>query len=158
VLDFTFSFSNTNGNVSGTVTGEIFGLMDNATGPATNVIVDSYPAGLGLPAPPLTIFSGVTENLFTVSAGEITAADYLAVTINNGLSLNSGGNLNALVNGPAGKTVLNAGGFSGATYTPVSVPAPLLATGPVAASVTLLATGLATLWPWCRRRRRTAPA
>ena len=156
VLDFTFSFSNVNGTVSGTVTGEIFGLMDNATGPATNVIVDSYPAGLGLPAPPLTIFSGISDNLFTVSAGEITAADYRAITSGPSLALNFGGIINSLGNGEIGN-VLNEEGFNGATYTPAPVPAPLLATGPVAASVTLLATGLAALWPWCRRRRRTAP-
>jgi hypothetical protein len=49
-LDFMFSFSNTVGNVNGTVTGEIFGLSDNASNQAaSNVILDSYPAGLLLP-------------------------------------------------------------------------------------------------------------
>jgi hypothetical protein len=81
-LDFMFSFSNTTGNVNGTVTGEIFGLTDNATGPASNVILDSYPAGLGLPTPPLTILTGITSNSFTVTDETITAATFSAEPIN----------------------------------------------------------------------------
>ena len=76
LLDFKFSFSNVSGNVSGTVTGEIFGPTDDATGPASNVIVDSYPAGLGLPALPLTIFSDIGPNSFTVSSGVVTDAAF----------------------------------------------------------------------------------
>jgi hypothetical protein len=49
LLNFTFAFSNTVGSVAGTVTGEIFGLTEGATGPATNVIVDSYPVDLEPP-------------------------------------------------------------------------------------------------------------
>src|SRR5271170_3031461 len=66
-LDFMFSFSNTVGAVNGTVTGEIFGLTDNATGPASNVILDSYPTGLDLPAPPLTVFSDQADNSSSLS-------------------------------------------------------------------------------------------
>ncbi len=44
--NFYFSFTNTTGVVSGTVTGEIVGLTNNATGPATQVIITSYPPGL----------------------------------------------------------------------------------------------------------------
>ena len=78
-LDFTFSFTRTvpPGSVAGTVTGEIFGLSDNATGPASNVIFDDYPAGLGL-SPPLTIFSFISDNSFAVSNNQITTTDYLA--------------------------------------------------------------------------------
>ena len=67
-FDFMFSFTGTipPSSVAGTVSGEIFGLTDNATGPASNVVVDGYPAELGLPSPPLTIFSFISENSFTV--------------------------------------------------------------------------------------------
>jgi hypothetical protein len=79
LLDFTFSLTGTvpPGTVAGTVTGEIFGLTEGATGPAANVIVTSYPAGLGLPIPPQPItFTLVNTNDFTVSAaGVITDAE-----------------------------------------------------------------------------------
>ena len=162
LLDFTFAFSNTVGSVAGTVTGEIFGLTDNATGPAANVILDSYPAGLGLSMPPLTVFTiNAGTNSFTVLAGEITAANYDAFDAMFKASLRLDvllGDNNVLASTQGSGFVANNDGFAGVTYTPVTVPAPPLATGPVAASVTLLATGLAALWPWCRRGRRTAPA
>jgi hypothetical protein len=84
LLDFTFSFSGTlpPGNVAGTVTGEIFGLTEGATSSATNVIVDSYPAGLEPPSPPQTVTrsTGGASNTFTVnSTGDITAANYEAL-------------------------------------------------------------------------------
>jgi hypothetical protein len=47
--NFTFSFTGTigiNGNVPGTVTGEIVGLPHNGIGPASQVIITSYSAGL----------------------------------------------------------------------------------------------------------------
>jgi hypothetical protein len=159
-LDFMFSFSNTVGNVNGTVTGEIFGLTDNATGPASNVVVDGYPAGLGLPTPPITVFMMQNPNIFTVSNATVTAADFLAVAVPSVLlRLNwSALGINELSHQTTtgDQATFNEEGFAGVTYTPVSVPAPLLATGRVAASVTLLATGLATLWPLRRRLRRRA--
>jgi hypothetical protein len=43
-LIFDFSFSNTTGNVAGTVTGEILGLTDNtALEAATDIVITSYP-------------------------------------------------------------------------------------------------------------------
>jgi hypothetical protein len=149
VLDFTFSFSNTIGNVGGTVTGEIFGLTEGATSSATNVVVDSYSRFLMPPSPPQTISTNIAENTFTVnSMGEITAAEFLATNTNESLHLclNCTANNNYLENTTytPERVTANLNGFSGATYTPVPAP--------------LLATGLATLWPWCRRRRRTAPA
>lgn len=84
-LTFYFSFTNTVGNVDGTVKGEIGGLTDNSTGPASAIIIDSYPAGLagpsGLGSYPtpfdvLSAWSGgtVVENSFTVSGGYIMQA------------------------------------------------------------------------------------
>ena len=46
LLDFTFSFTDTTGGVSGTVTGEILGLSDNSTGAATDVLIESHAAAL----------------------------------------------------------------------------------------------------------------
>jgi hypothetical protein len=43
-LTFNFSFSEA---PIGTVTGEIEGLTNNNTGPASAVIIDSFPAALG---------------------------------------------------------------------------------------------------------------
>jgi hypothetical protein len=80
--DFTFSFTNTTGNVSGTVTGEILGLTDNTTGPATHVIIESYPAlfdsYFGLPPLDATSWATVSADTFTESSGVITAADFSA--------------------------------------------------------------------------------
>ena len=47
-LNFDFSITNdpTWGNVNGTVTGEVFGLVNNATSSATSVEVFTWPAGL----------------------------------------------------------------------------------------------------------------
>ena len=41
--NFLFSFTNNAGNTSGTVTGEIFGLVNNSTGPATEVEILTIP-------------------------------------------------------------------------------------------------------------------
>lgn len=83
---FFFSFSNDNsgpGNVPGTVTGEIFGLVDNATSAATDILILSYPAGLvisGSYTPPIDVFAWtggtVGENSFTVSGGVITGGGF----------------------------------------------------------------------------------
>jgi hypothetical protein len=161
-LDFTFTFTGTvpPGTVAGTVTGEIFGLTDNTTGQAAmNVVVDSAPAGLGSIPMPFTIFTDPSPNSFTVSNDAITSASFSAIgSASTGtfeLDINSG-IFNAFGNDQHDLFVRNTSGLAGVTFTPVAVPAPLLATGPVAASVTLLATGLATLWPLRRRLRRRA--
>lgn len=53
-VDFTFSVTNTIGNVPGTFTGEIFGLTDNATSAATSVLILSILAGMNnLVSPPI---------------------------------------------------------------------------------------------------------
>ena len=63
--------------MSGNVTGLIEGLTDNATSAATDVIIQSYPAGLpslpaalfALPIPP----ASTNVNHFTVADGSITS-------------------------------------------------------------------------------------
>jgi hypothetical protein len=147
-LDFMFSFTGTvpPGNVAGTVTGEIFGLTNNATGPASNVIVDSDP-GLDIPAPRPLIFSDQAFNSFTVVNGAITLADYTANASNAlaALALDNG-SLNLLINTELVLFVENVDGFAGATYT-------LIQSTPEPSSVTLLGTGLGFAALWLLRRR-----
>jgi hypothetical protein len=165
LLDFTFSFTGTAppGNVAGTVTGEIFGLTEGATSAATNVIVTSFPAGLGLPLPPLTFFSNPSVNSFTVSAmGQITAATYEAGgAISDFLELNLPASpteflsfLENILNSGIPAIVENRVGESlaGVTFTPAPIPEP--------SSVTLLGIGLgvAALWQLRQRRRQRGVA
>jgi hypothetical protein len=91
-LNFDFSFTNTGGNAAGTVTGEIFGLTNNATSAPTDIVVTSYPAAItGLPAAPWDIYTipgfefgnhGTPElaDHFTVTNGAITDATYSLFT------------------------------------------------------------------------------
>ena len=72
-LVFTFSFTNATGTVDGTVTGQIFGLVNGTNVAATDVILDSYPSGFGLPTPPIDVLIGatVTLNSFDVVDNQI---------------------------------------------------------------------------------------
>jgi hypothetical protein len=102
-LDFMFSFTNDVGNVSGTVTGEVFGLADNATSSATTVDVLTWPGALipvanqpDYPAPvDATTWATQVFNTFTVVSGNVTSADFQAqnstgVSTLDQLWLNSG--------------------------------------------------------------------
>ena len=141
-LNFDFSFSNAIGNVSGSVTGEIFGLADNTSGQAaTDIEVDSYPTGLtGLPSAPFDAFTvpgtNIVSNSFTVSGGQITAASFDTSFIAFSrvlLALDYTG-VNGLQNSTASAFVINSNGFAGATYTSAPVPEP--------ASIVLLLSGM----------------
>lgn len=163
-LDFTFSFTdNAFSNVSGTVTGEIFGLSDNtANQAASQIIINSYPSALGLGSSPIlttTSFLDATKwlvdtNLFTVSAGQITFTHFYAH------QLSGEGNLALQAIGQGGD-FLQSSPFPGptiegtATYqlvTNVSVT-------PLPAALPLYATGLGALalLRW-RRKRKAAVA
>jgi hypothetical protein len=78
-LTFAFFFTNTTGITPGTVIGEIDGLIDNATGPATAVIINSAPSAFNLTTPFSVPITGPPINSFTVSAGEInvTASGFI---------------------------------------------------------------------------------
>lgn len=80
-LTFGFSFAN-DFNGGGQVTGRIYGLEDNLTGPASRVIVNSNDAGFGV-----GIYSDVFRpnpfSNFTVTNGELTHLNYQALGINN---------------------------------------------------------------------------
>ncbi len=89
-LVFDFSFTNTNVfGVSGSVTGKIYGLSDNATGAASQVVIESFPSGLNsvLGAGPIdaTLWDQQNQNMFTVAGGNITDGHFWARDTVNGL-------------------------------------------------------------------------
>ena len=135
-LNFYFSFTGNPseyGQSSGTVTGEIFGLTDNATSSATDVVIDSFPSGiniLGVSAPlDATTWDVQYENSFTVVSGEITSASFAsydaAIAKQLGICGYSGGAYNYLELSPENVIwVGNLDGMSGVTFTPAPVPEP----------------------------------
>ena len=80
--NFLFSFTNETGNTPGTVTGEIFGLVNNSISPATDVTITSAPPAIVLPSLPFDMFppSFTINNLFNELDGMIIATDLLIVT------------------------------------------------------------------------------
>ena len=87
-----FDFTLTDGTLDGlSATGRILGLNDNSTGAATQVIIDTLPAGfpfaaagpLPIDATALPIHAIGYANSFTVLAGIITAADFGSASIVN---------------------------------------------------------------------------
>jgi hypothetical protein len=132
-LNFDFSVTNTIGDVSGTFSGEIFGLTNNATSSATSVLVTSFPAGLDslLPAPVnATSWDQQVQNSFTVTNGQITGGGFWAQQTINGfpqgyqLYLNGdGGPFNFLnLDGTDTHYVWGNDGLAAANFTPAVVP------------------------------------
>ncbi|KXI30971.1 PEP-CTERM sorting domain-containing protein [Paraglaciecola hydrolytica] len=78
-LIFDFSFTNSVNNGGGIVTGEILGLLDNATGSATSVRVLSNSSGFGIGE----YIGSPGLNVFTVFAGELISFDFVSFGINN---------------------------------------------------------------------------
>jgi len=85
-LDFTFSFSNSNGTVPGTVTGVIKGLQANTTSAATEIDLTSYPTGGSVSA---TTGLGINPN----SSGNLiyssTGGGWASTTSTNSFTVNS---------------------------------------------------------------------
>lgn len=81
-LMFDFSFVVTGGSVSsGSVTGQIYGLTDNATSAASDIVIATLPAGAPSFVPPLPIdvfatLISTSANAFTVSGGQITSGHF----------------------------------------------------------------------------------
>jgi hypothetical protein len=160
ILDFNFSFTDIGGQ--GTVTGEVDGLSDNSTGPASKVILDSFPAVLGPPfllgsicsTPCNTAASPwmvIPPNDFTVSNGQVTSASFDSFFFNasgpNPVIFFTG--LTGELGGPTAGN--NLAGLSGpATFTAITTP-----TTPLPAALPLFATGLGALGllGWRRTRK-----
>jgi hypothetical protein len=170
--DFFFSFSN-NGS-SGTVTGEIFGLTNNATSALTDVVVQSYPAALtGAPAPPFSVPTWIATtpgakqfgaNTFTVSNDAIVAGTYLAAVdtptgTTYAFEINNYGVNELAVHLPTDFGCLRCGqnlwGLAGVTFTLAPDPAP----GPIpgAGLLSYIAIGILGLGSvdWQRLRMRS---
>jgi hypothetical protein len=165
-LNFDFSFTGVTpfSPDAGTVTGEIFGLTDNATSAPTDVVIFSAPAALGpLPSTPWDIYtvagiqfgdSGLSNN-FTVTGGVITATNYGVFEPGIGdtiLDLGYSG-LNVFFNNPGTAAVITDKAdviFTPAASTGGGVPEP--------AAWALMITGFFGLGGMLRRTRRTALA
>ena len=105
---YSFSFSNVNGAVAGTVEGQITLPDGDGTFAATAVSITSAPAALGYPLPldGLSRWTNVLANSFTVSGGVIITGTFGAQTPGaaiDGMALNYApgtfGNLLAPFNG-----------------------------------------------------------
>ena len=168
-LTIDFSFINTIGNVSGTVSGEIEGLVDTGFSSATNVIIQSAPGSLGLTLP-LDILSTPAGTLtldrangFITTGGVITGGA-LVITENYTLPDFTPENwafcLSVSVgycsSSPSGAYLTNgSGGLEVATD--VS-PTFTTAATPLPAGLPLFATGLGALGLLGWRRKRKASA
>ncbi len=148
-LSFTFSVTNTVGNVPGTFSGEIFGLTDNATSSATSVIIESIPVGMNnLVSTPIDaiLWDTQQQNSFTVANGQVIAGGFEASQTISGfrqgyqLFLN-GSPFNFLnLDGNDTKYVWGNDGLAAANFKPgsaASVPEP----GSFAVMLSLGATG-----------------
>jgi hypothetical protein len=139
-------------NVPGTVTGAIYGLVDNTSNQAaTDIQVLSYPDALtGFPTAPFDVTSlatNVSANSFTVTSGAITSANFFASSTDRSLYLFLGSSKNGLENDVTNTWTLNRNGFSGVSFTTGSAATP----EPV--SLMLFGSGFAGIVALRRRKR-----
>lgn len=178
--NFDFSFSSNDGDVlspgnpaepfSGTVTGEIIGLQNNASSTPSDIIITSAPSAFDISTP--YSFAPFTDGppTFIVSDGQITAiTTFPPVMVDHSgdyelifgyssspnqatlieLEESTGSPFVGLVDSPAeGVELPTGGGLSALNFTPAAVPEPS------AWALTLVAVGLLALWH-LRVRRTT---
>jgi len=142
-LIFDFSFTNSS-NGGGIVTGEILGLLDNATGAATSVRVLTNSLGFGIGE----YGSYPSLNTFTVDSGVLISFDFLSFGVNNSFTSPLDGSIRLTFTpsfpsgiaglGVDGSSVIHASFFnSGFAVVQRSVPEP--------SSIILLSLGIAGL-------------
>jgi hypothetical protein len=166
-LDFTYAITSVaaRSTVSGTVTGTIYGLKDNATGAASKVTIDTFPAALNniFGAAPIdtTAWNLLTENTFTVLSGQVVAAKYIAKQYNAasqqaGQLFINGGSINANFANIDGQDLLyvwGADGLAAANINPAHGagvgPSPI----PEPETYALMLVGLAAVGTTVRRRK-----
>lgn len=137
----------------GTVTGTIFGLVDNMPNQAaTQIVITSFPAGLaGTPQLIPTDYFNQSVNSFSVVGGVVTAAEFSANdTLGGFFFLNFGPTTSLLTFDNGISVVGNVDGFGGITFGPLNTGVPEIDTA--SAFVPLMLT-LGVLGTFQRRRR-----
>jgi hypothetical protein len=160
--DFSFTITNTDGNLSGTVSGEILGLTDNTTGPAAQVLIESYPAAIASIVGPgpidATQFLNQLVNSFTEVNGVVTAGSFVAYNPQPGIFdefvINYGGQSTMQACGyPCYQSgyyyVSTEGGFSAANTQPLDPPASQV---PEPSTLVLTLTGIVGLIGFLRNK------
>ena len=157
--DFTFSFTNTVGNVPGTVTGDIYGLANNGiAGPASQVTLSGYPAlpyevNLGTPSVNTLPSWTVEENSFTETDGVISNAEFVVYTPGGDdflILLTEQNELEQLIH-----TLDNINYYTRTASTAITF-APLVVATPEPGTTTLTLTGLGLLGLLVVMRKRYA--
>jgi hypothetical protein len=145
--DFSFTFTNnTPGDVDGTVTGDIYGLVDNANSTPTSIVMTSAPADLGITTPNTWIPSDSIfgTGYFTVTNGVITASSFGEISYLGLPNYTFDASENSV--GVGSNTVQETqGSFDAATFAAVPEPSPF----------GLLVVGAATLIGWKRFSARS---
>ena len=134
--DFHFKFFSDGdgpGNpLGGMVTGEIFGLTDDAWSSASSVVIDGYtPSITGLPGTPFLVSDyaailgkSVTQNQFLVIGHELVWGVYQITGGWFDLNVSAGGyGYNSLVSPDAQSRVQNRDGLGGITFSAAPEPA-----------------------------------
>lgn len=172
-INFTFSdgattqfFSRT--HVAGTVTGTLYGLVDNATSLPTSFAITASPDGLNFAEGSFSVFNSADSTGFTLTNGLITGANFFAnfddsanvrqqLRLNCTSSVACGGTaagLNSLINNftALSKGTGNQLGFPGATYSAVTATSAV----PEPATWGMMILGFSAMGLMMRRRQKEA--